>query len=740
MTSNPATLGRRLRAASPAERFELHAAHADRSDFAAYDAVLGGLFDRAIRGGSVVEVTRATSRTEVDSLALSLSEPERNVLAAVLTPAAQQARGSWYLPDTDRPQLGTVEFAHWAMTESRFSISVAEAQRASVTLDSPDGVAVWAALEPVMEVLFLPLKLRGGYWLGKRRPEQMEKDWTAVDAAYATLAIDTAPLAVFKDGRRWATLAIEQVIAARQELLAAWARAPADVGERAIAMLIFRLLDRYYDKAKDGRAQRTKVMNRGVERALSGSFGGDWLAFVRYLGEELHPAEQVSTVVASTSLLVSGHDRTARAAASTGVPIEEIERVLAAYWGGQHASPIEERATVMRDWWKAFDQLHARQAPGMPSLWGLIGDRLGDIGQDLNDGRYTPGGYRMLSAPLVARIEELWGTIILPRWPESLVTEPYPHAAFAETFGPGAAFWQEVALTCWFICEGPYSRTDIVGMPTYYDRHLNALQQLGCAVDPAIFADLEQAEKKLSDRPLEGGETIERELGAGLSVSVTISTGQPKKDGFEYLRDVVTRHRVAWAELHLERYLQARWEQDLRSVGDSYHRHLADKGKAPTLRQFAKLAAQAADHWFAGDIAQLAGALQLPQPQRPQQHRRLLPPDHAAFVARLRTLLDGARWQDSPNDMDRDERGRRLRRSELAERAPLAVQIWEATGERPPLKGTSWARERLETAFGPDLEAGWDTFLDAVEQALRDSDRPTAPTAVTSQAIAETAD
>jgi hypothetical protein len=712
------TLGARLASAAAEDRFLLHAAEGDRRGFGDYDRVLSGLFDRAIRGEPIIDLKRAARRTETDVVTLKIPDDERKALATMLAPEAQQARGSWYVPEGDKPLVGMIEFAHWAAAEPRFAVNAADAQRAVVTLDGPDAIAIWAALEPVMELLYLPLKLRSGYWLGSRSPEQMTKDWATVDVTYATLAIETGPLAVFKDGRRWATLGIEDVIEARQALLHAWKSARADVGERAIVLLISRLVDRYYQKAKDGKAQRPKVMTKGAERALSGAFGGDWLTFLRYLGEEVHPAEQISTVVASTSMLVSGHDRAAQVAATTGVPVEEIERMLAAYWGDQHDSPVEQRAKVMREWWRSFDELHARQAPGMPSLWGLGGDRLEDIGQNLADHGYTRGGYRILSSELNARIEQLWGTVVLPRWPQAFASEPFPHASFAETLGVGIAFWQEVALTCWFLCEGPYSRADIASMANYYDRQIKALDELNCPIDPAMFDDLAQAEKKLTDRPLEGGDTIERGVG-GLSFSITISAGAPKKDGFEQLRDVVTSYRRAWSAQHLERYLHGRWEHELRDVGDTYHRHIADKGKPPTLKQFAKLAEEAANHWFGGDLAQLAGALQLPAPE-PQKRRLLLPGDRAAFVVRLRELLGGQRWEDGQRDTDGDGRTRRLRRSELAERAPAVVQIWEATGERPPLKGLSWARERLETAFGADTEAGWEAYLDAVERALRE--------------------
>ncbi len=721
MNDGAQSFGARLASAPPAERLALHAAEGNRQEFVEHDRVLASLFDRAIHGEQIIDLRLANRQSESNVVTLKISADDRNALARVLAPEAQQARGGWYVPNSDTALVGTIEFARWATIEPRFSISAASAQRAaSVTLDNPDALAIWAALEPVMELLFLPLKLRSGYWLGSRRPDQMEKDWATVDATYAALAIDPGPLEVFKDGRRWATLSIDGVLAAREALLDAWSSSSSNVGARAIVLLISLLVDRYYQKARDGKAQRTKVINKSLERVLSGAFGGDWLAFVRYLGEEVHPAEQIATAVEATSLLVSGRDRATQAATTTGVPVGEIERMLAAYWGGHDDSPVEARAQVMRDWWHCFDDLHNRQAPGMPSLWGLLADRFEDGGWNPEDDRYNRDAYRMFPAELNARIEEHWATAVLPRWPEALVSEPYPHASFAETLGPGIAFWHDVSLTCWFVCEGPYSRIDIAEMPDYYERQIVALERLGCPIDTRLFADLRNAEEKLTDRPLEFRD--DSRLGTQLGVEIRISEGQ-KKDGFEHLRAVVTSYRRTWAGQHLETYLQRRWEQDLRAVGDSYHRQVADKGKPPTLKQFAKLAEGAANHWFGGDLVQLAGALKLPAPD-PQERRRLLPADRGAFVARVRELLGGQRWDDSPADMDREERARLLRRSELADRAPKVVQIWEATGDVPPLKSASWARSYLETAFGSDTEAGWETLLSAVKQALHELDGP----------------
>ncbi|MGD0456061.1 MAG: hypothetical protein ABSB69_20950, partial [Solirubrobacteraceae bacterium] len=214
-------------------------------------------------------------------------------------------------------------------------------------------------------------------------------------------------------------------------------------------------------------------------------------------------------------------------------------------------------------------------------------------------------------------------------------------------------------------------------MPTYFERQLRALEELDCPIDPALFSELAAAETRLSDRPPSRNDTWEHHMAGGLTASITARMGYSKKAGFEFLREVVTRHRQAWASRHLERYLKGRWEHELRRVGDAYHRHVANKGKSPTPMQFAALGEQAANHWFAGDLAQLASALALPAPE-PQQYRRLMPADCGAFVAAVSSLLEVPHRRLTWGNDEREKS-----RADMAHRAPEIVQIWEATDEKP---------------------------------------------------------
>ena len=85
---------------------------------------------------------------------------------------------------------------------------------------------------------------------------------------------------------------------------------------------------------------------------------------------------------------------------------------------------------------------------------------------------------------------------MLARWPEHIVTNLSPHGTMSETFGPALSFWHGVGLTAWFITEGPYARTDMVGLADYYASQLAALDTFGCPVDPLVFDELIVAEKQ----------------------------------------------------------------------------------------------------------------------------------------------------------------------------------------------------------------------------------------------------
>ena len=165
-------------------------------------------------------------------------------------------------------------------------------------------------------------------------------------------------------------------------------------------------------------------------------------------------------------------------------------------------------------------------------------------------GPYNPRLYRkILPADLQDAIEGLWGTVMLPRWPDRIVTEIAPHALMADTFGSALSFWHGCALTAWFICEGPTSRTDIPGLAAYYGDALSELDRLGCPIQAGIFADLRGAEARLGPAKPLRGQVSSKEVAPGIWMTLQMNAGS-RRAGFERLRDVITRHRRAWAVDH----------------------------------------------------------------------------------------------------------------------------------------------------------------------------------------------
>ncbi|MFE4956188.1 hypothetical protein ACFRCW_19300 [Streptomyces sp. NPDC056653] len=96
----------------------------------------------------------------------------------------------------------------------------------------------------------------------------------------------------------------------------------------------------------------------------------------------------------------------------------------------------------------------------------------------------------------------------------------------AETLGLALEFWHGVALTVWFVCEGPYSRTPCPASPTTTAAP-TTLRDAGCPVAPNLFEELRTAEQHLVPE-----EAIVKEL-REFPVEV------------HRVRDIVTRHRRA---------------------------------------------------------------------------------------------------------------------------------------------------------------------------------------------------
>jgi hypothetical protein len=727
---------------SNGELLRLESEHGRAEGLYDLDRLVGGLAIRLLNG----EMPFSLDGSDPDprrmaTLRLSgLSEEQERLVRDTFSLERQQARGSWSLPEKSSARLGLLHFpAHLRAADRFFHDAVEGPPYVSVaTAASPEAVLAQTILVPLLASFYEPFALRSGRAMPANRRdsrEQRKHRWRAAEEFFAEMGLDVdGELYALLPGAGWTRLRAAEQHAAKVALGEALRReavrvGPAVLGGSYRAVRLGPMLKRYYARAdKGGRALRRRVLTRELEGTLSGFFGGDWLAFLDYVGEEPHPEEHVATALPEARLYLGLSRKASTNSRAEGVSDEQLGLIAASLYGGT-SSPVQERIRVMKRYWEAFDELHARQTSGMSPLWGLVqewrGFSLGSTQEP--DGPYSEGIYRRLLPPdLLAEVERLWGTTVLPREPGRIVTEPFPHGAMADAFGPALRFWQGCALTAWFLCEGPYSRTDMEGLEHYHRRELARLEDLGTPVDRIMFAELIAAEKRLGPPEPSHVESREIEVEPGVTITSTISRGSRRR-GFETLRDVVTEHRRRWVERHLDAYLKARAERDVRGAVEQYHKRMAERGgKPPTPKQFVRVARGPANHWFGGDVAALYRAFGERSPVSPEYARRV-PVDAEAFVRRVYSDLGGVEVGPYPDDYAKYEE-HRLKARENRSRAQLAnmalgyLQLEEALGTAPTLQrfGKGGFAGQAEVVFDTDAEQAWGRFEQIVRGALRE--------------------
>ena len=703
--------------------------------FGELDALVGKLLMRSLSGQLIVTLTQRT-RDEVEVVLDGLDAQQRIFVDATFALAAQQQRGAWFIPDEATLRAGWINLPGFMQRHERFAAGLAWEERAKISLKrSSDVLMIWALLEPLADTLYLPFALRGPL-TGTKAPEETAKLWAESVAFLETLGLRVGDeLALLRPGRGWSTLRAGDQQAAKQKLMEALAgQVTPETASHYRAYRLHALISQYYKKAKaDGRVKRTQVVTKALERSLSAFFGGDWLAFLDYLGEEPHAEEHVVTQLPKARLYVGTSSRAAEIAAQQGLPVEEVERMLSTFWQQPaSASPVEQRVAVLRRYWQAFDAIHAHQASGMTSLWGLVEERT--VSSSLTEnGTAYPQAFlyrKLLPADLVAEVDQLWGTTLLPRYPDVIVSEPYPHAAMAEAFGSALAFWHGSALTAWFICEGPSSRTDMAGLAEYHRRHLSALADYGTPVNPQLFAELIAAEQRLG--PSQSIKQDERsyDVGYGFSVAISSSSGS-RRAGFERLRDIITRHRQAWAQQYLDTYLRTRWELPLRLASETYNKLLHDKGRSPTVKQVAKLAEEVTNAWFGGDLHAFYGTIGEKAPVQPERRRRL-PQDRERFIAQVFARLGGRQLGPRPDYSRREQYDAYTKQiqeqwmlAQLAELSMKYVQMWEARNLAPSVEDIgARAFEDRKQALSDDTEIAWQRYSTIVMDSLQAAAAP----------------
>jgi hypothetical protein len=348
----------------------------------------------------------------------------------------------------------------------------------------------------------------------------------------------------------------------------------------------------------------------------------------------------------------------------------------------------------------------------MHPLWGLVEDAPYAIRAGFGPVRQL---YRRLLSPdVVEEVDRLWDGVILPRWPETIVSEPYPHHLMAETLGPAVSFWHGVALTAWFVCEGPTSRTTLPGLRAYYRRHLTELEQAGTPVHPSLFDELEHAERYLGPpQPVYS----HRQEGAahGVHMSMGMVIGE-RRAGFEMVRDVITRHRQGWSHRYLAEYLRHRWRSELTDVAYELNKSVAARGKLPTFKQFARFASKAANHWFNGDLASLYAAIGENAPATSRRVDLLIGNAHD-FVDAVYVALGAPPYEEAMRNPGSPLADVCRQKAKLANAGVSYLQITEALGRAPEMKEFGADRHEWEWAGG--MERGWAAYHHAIEVALK---------------------
>ncbi|GGQ89055.1 TerD family protein [Streptomyces althioticus] len=700
------------------EALAAEAAAGQQQRFAELDALAARLLAAALGGRPVVTVTRGEGPQAADSVEVTALDPVEAVWCAQMFGVReQQQRGAWYLPQKLSVKAGTLNLPHLLRARPAHALTVAadDSVRLQVA-DGADTLLVWALLVPLFDALLEPVKVRAAGPAGS--PEEQQQLWAGIEERYRVLGLDDGALDVFRFGGGWHRLDRTGQQQARLALLNTLAAAdPAQLVARHRMLRLQELMAGFAKKAKTGTALARRVVTRALQPVVSGYFAGDWLAVLDYLQAPPHPDEEIITALPEPRLFVGMSSQAAGMAAETGIAEDEIHAMLAAFHGGSALSPVEERAAALRNWWDAFDQAHAVQSPGMPSLWGLVDHNLMSVSR--TDDGFTPQLYRQVLPPgVLEQVSRLWETVTLQSHPSSIVSNPRPHQTMAGALGPAVEFWHGLGLTAWFVCEGPYSRTPLSGVSDYYGRPLAALAAAGCPVEAALFDELRAAEQRLGpEKMISDGESSTVETPHGPVTFTSSRSRGMRREGFERVRDIITRYRRAWAKQYLDTYVQHRWRTELEDVARQHHRHVAAKGRPPTLIQFARFATTAANHWAGGDLGAVYTAIGEPAPSPQKRPVRLLAGDGYDFARRVYQELGGKpvdhdTWVSGP-----EETRRQWQLDRLATESLRYLQLQEALGQPPTAK--QFGTHRLVWPWPGEEAEGWPVLQQALAALAR---------------------
>ena len=696
-------------------RLENDVGQGDR--FTEVDRLTAKMLVAALSGSKLATINRSVQGVKnADTLILApLAERDRPVVEQAFALPAQQSRGAWFLPEYAVLKAGTLNLPSYQRHYPWHSITLADNDVARLRLESTsDAVAAWALLVPLFDTLMAPVTLRATGFMASS--DGALETCAAILDSYRRLGLpaDDPAVTVFAYRGGWSRLDRASQARARVNLLDALAGVDMfEVASRFRIERVQALVAATLKKARRGTPLARQVLTRRLQPVLSSYFAGDWLSFLNYLDFNPNPNDELVVALPRPRLYVNGSSKAAAVAAEQGMDVDEVHAMLAAFMGQSTSeSPVERRVDVLHRWWVQFDKLHARQAAGMPTLWGLTEEIPTVAGS--GEGPAAPLYRQVLTPDLVTEVDHLWNGRAIPRWPETIVNEPYPHKLLTELMGPVVKFWQGAALTAWYICEGPYSRTSLSGLHTYHERDLHALAVAGTPVPPALFEELQRAEHFLGPHQDIESNTYEVKLADG-NIGLRLSGGGQRRDGFETLRDVITRHRRSWAHQYLSDYLHHRWNDDLTTVARSFHRHIAATGKPPTFRQFAKFATPTANHWFNGNLGSLYTAIGEKPPVTPRRTDPL-PTTSENIVHYVYLALGGEYYSDDLRitNFPMADRFRQLAR--LASASLYYLQVTEALGHDP--EPSQFGAKRYEWEWAGGLDLGWPQYQKVIRRVL----------------------
>ena len=176
-----------------------------------------------------------------------------------------------------------------------------------------------------------------------------------------------------------------------------------DLSSRYRAFRCEELKLRYVAKTGKNKPKRAKVITKAFREHLSGCFCGDWLAFLKWIGESPHADDPVVTAIPEPDLKLPDSSQIDAIAAETGIPKAQVSKVLGI--SVENRSAVEDRISACRDFWAEFTAIHREHQIADGSLWGLVSEggyggffyttyvqgKDGDI-RELNDYRLKPVG------------------------------------------------------------------------------------------------------------------------------------------------------------------------------------------------------------------------------------------------------------------------------------------------------------------------------------------------------------